>query len=57
MGEKVRGRKWERTMKSRLERRRQAMLNMPKLIHEWKMAGHGRGTKKLKWPSGKKGRD
>jgi large subunit ribosomal protein L25 len=35
-GQKVKGKLWERTMKGRLEMRRQAMLNMPALIQEWK---------------------
>lgn len=50
-GQKVKGKSWERTMKGRLELRRQAMLNMPQMIQEWKQKGHGRGWKK--WPSGK----
>ncbi|KAF2707156.1 hypothetical protein K504DRAFT_436455 [Pleomassaria siparia CBS 279.74] len=52
VGERVKGKKWERTMKGRLEKRKQAMLDMPALIQEWKQKGHGRGWKK--WPSGKK---
>lgn len=48
-GQKVKGKMWERTLKGRLEMRRQAMLNMPALIAEWKQKGHGRGWKK--WPS------
>ncbi|KAF2255222.1 hypothetical protein BU26DRAFT_514973 [Trematosphaeria pertusa] len=51
VGEKVKGKLWERTLKGRLEMRRQAMLGMPQLIQEWKQKGHGRGWKK--WPSGK----
>lgn len=35
-GQKVKGKLWERTMKGRLEMRRQAMLDMPRLIQEWK---------------------
>ncbi|KAI8935722.1 hypothetical protein NX059_007242 [Plenodomus lindquistii] len=50
-GQKVKGKLWERTLKGRLEMRRQAMLNMPALIQEWKQRGHGRGWKK--WPSSK----
>lgn len=50
-GQKVKGKKWERTLPGRLELRRQAMLDMPALIQEWKQKGHGRGLKK--WPSGK----
>ncbi|KAF2797805.1 hypothetical protein K505DRAFT_297676 [Melanomma pulvis-pyrius CBS 109.77] len=48
VGERVKGKKWERTLKGRLEERKQAMLNMPALIQEWKQKGHGRGWKK--WP-------
>ena len=48
-GQKVKGKSWERTLKGRLEMRRQAMLNMPAMIQEWKQKGHGRGWKK--WPS------
>jgi large subunit ribosomal protein L25 len=36
VGEKVKGHKWERTLKARLETRRQAMVKMPLLIREWK---------------------
>lgn len=36
IGQKVKGHKWERTLKGRLEKRRQAMLAMPELIREWK---------------------
>lgn len=36
VGQKVKGKLWERTMKGRLEKRRQAMLGMPKLVQEWK---------------------
>lgn len=36
VGQKVKGKKWERTLKGRLEERREAMLNMPALIQEWK---------------------
>ncbi|KAH3955002.1 hypothetical protein HBH70_034950 [Parastagonospora nodorum] len=50
-GQKVKGKSWERTLKGRLEMRRQAMLNMPQMIQEWKQKGHGRGWKK--WPSGR----
>ena len=37
VGQKVKGKLWERTMRGRLEKRRQAMLEMPKLVEEWKM--------------------
>lgn len=36
VGQKVKGKAWERTLKGRLERRRQAMLEMPKMIQSWK---------------------
>ena len=36
VGQRVKGKEWERTMKGRLARRKQAMLGMPKLIQEWK---------------------
>ena len=76
VGQKVKGKEWERTLKGRyaqndshsspilipsttvaantylffhrLEKRRQAMLEMPKMIADWKQRGHGRGWKK--WP-------
>ncbi|KAL6716461.1 hypothetical protein ACLMJK_006028 [Lecanora helva] len=48
VGQRVKGKLWERTMKGRLEKRRQAMLGMPKLVQDWKQTGHGRGWKK--WP-------
>jgi len=47
-GQRVKGKYWERTMKARLEVRREAMRRMPELINEWKRRGHGRGWKK--WP-------
>ena len=36
VGQKVKGKLWERTMKGKLEKRKQAMLGMPKLIQQWK---------------------
>ncbi|KAI9865877.1 MAG: hypothetical protein M1813_001844 [Trichoglossum hirsutum] len=48
IGQKVKGKEWERTLKQRLEKRRQAMMEMPKMIQTWKERGHGRGWKK--WP-------
>ncbi|EPQ66116.1 Bgt-1328 [Blumeria graminis f. sp. tritici] len=47
-GQTVKGKQSERTMKARLEKRRQAMLDMPQMIQTWKERGHGRGWKK--WP-------
>lgn len=37
VGQKVKGKLWERTMRGRLEKRRQAMLGMPKLVEAWKL--------------------
>ncbi|TKA75603.1 hypothetical protein B0A49_03865 [Cryomyces minteri] len=48
VGQRVKGKEWERTLKGRLEKRRQAMLQMPGMIQQWKERGHGRGWKK--WP-------
>ncbi|KAL2859840.1 mitochondrial 54S ribosomal protein mL59 [Aspergillus lucknowensis] len=48
IGQKVKGHKWERTMETRLEDRKKAMLEMPEMIRLWKQRGHGRGWKK--WP-------
>lgn len=36
VGEKVKGKSWERTLKGRLEERRQAMRGMGALVEEWK---------------------
>jgi hypothetical protein len=36
VGEKVKGKEWERTVKGRLEKRRVAMLKMPEMIQQWK---------------------
>lgn len=36
VGQRVKGKAWERTMKSRLEKRKQAMLGMPRLVQQWK---------------------
>ncbi|KAF8533929.1 hypothetical protein BDD12DRAFT_897419 [Trichophaea hybrida] len=47
----VRGHRVERTLKARIEMRKEAMEKMPKMIEEWKRRGHGRGWKD--WPSGK----
>ncbi|WEW59499.1 54S ribosomal protein L25, mitochondrial [Emydomyces testavorans] len=46
VGQKVKGHRWERTMKGRLEERKKAMLEMPEMINLWKQRGHGRGWKK-----------
>ncbi|KAI6250291.1 54S ribosomal protein L25, mitochondrial [Erysiphe necator] len=47
-GQNVKGKESERTMKARLEMRKQAMLAMPQMIKTWKERGHGRGWKS--WP-------
>lgn len=36
IGHKVKGHKWERTMETRLEERKKAMMEMPELIRQWK---------------------
>lgn len=36
VGQKVKGKGWERTMKGRLDKRKKAMLEMPQLIQSWK---------------------
>lgn len=36
VGQRVKGKGWERTQKGRLNRRKQAMLQMPQMIHDWK---------------------
>ncbi|GAB7354723.1 hypothetical protein MBLNU459_g5139t1 [Dothideomycetes sp. NU459] len=47
VGQKVKGKMWERTLKGRLDERRRAMEAMPEMIREWKQRGHGRGFKKF----------
>ncbi|KAF2842732.1 hypothetical protein M501DRAFT_18614 [Patellaria atrata CBS 101060] len=48
VGQVVKGKKWERTMEGRLEKRREAMMGMGEMVRLWKEKGHGRGWKK--WP-------
>ncbi|CAG8976598.1 hypothetical protein HYALB_00002111 [Hymenoscyphus albidus] len=48
IGQRVKGKESERSMKGRLEKRKQAMLDMPQMIQTWKQRGHGRGWKQ--WP-------
>lgn len=36
VGQRVKGHHWERTLKGRLEKRRQAMLEMPQMIEDWR---------------------
>lgn len=45
---KVKGQIWERTLMEKVNKRKKAMLDMPALIKEWKLKGHGRGWKD--WP-------
>ncbi|MCJ1394765.1 hypothetical protein MMC18_007645 [Xylographa bjoerkii] len=47
VGQRVKGKWWERNIRGRLEKRRQAMLDMPKMVQSWKQLGHGRGWKKF----------
>ncbi|KAI4134044.1 MAG: hypothetical protein LQ347_001848 [Umbilicaria vellea] len=47
VGQKVKGKARERTMKGRLDKRKKAMLEMPQMIQTWKQRGHGRGWKKF----------
>ncbi|MCJ1471820.1 hypothetical protein MMC13_000461 [Lambiella insularis] len=47
VGQKVKGKWWERNIRGRLETRRQAMLDMPQMVQTWKQLGHGRGWKKF----------
>jgi len=36
VGQKVKGKWWERNIRGRLEKRRQAMLDMPQMVQAWK---------------------
>lgn len=36
VGQKVKGKEWERTQKGRLEGRRVAMMKMPEMVRQWK---------------------
>ncbi|KAK5663630.1 hypothetical protein OQA88_4061 [Cercophora sp. LCS_1] len=45
VGQKVKGHKYERQMIAKMEKRRQAMLDMPKLIQQWKKVGPRNWTK------------
>ncbi|MCJ1287197.1 hypothetical protein MMC26_006545 [Xylographa opegraphella] len=47
VGQRVKGKWWERNMRGRLDKRRQAMLDMPQMIQTWKQLGRGRGWKKF----------
>ncbi|PIA90966.1 hypothetical protein CB0940_11135 [Cercospora beticola] len=47
-GKRVKGKLWERQLRSKLEERRKAMEGMNAMIVHWKERGHGRGWKK--WP-------
>ncbi|KAL1884258.1 hypothetical protein VTK73DRAFT_3242 [Phialemonium thermophilum] len=45
VGQKVKGHKYERQMAAKMEKRREAMLEMPRLIREWKRVGKRNWTK------------
>ncbi|KAK4220106.1 hypothetical protein QBC37DRAFT_393889 [Rhypophila decipiens] len=45
VGQKVKGHKHERQLVSKMEKRREAMLEMPNLIREWKKTGKRNWTK------------
>ncbi|KAJ9139189.1 hypothetical protein NKR23_g8038 [Pleurostoma richardsiae] len=45
VGQKVKGHAYERTLIAKMEKRREAMLNMPKLIRQWKAVGKRNWTK------------
>ncbi|AEO53572.1 hypothetical protein MYCTH_2295089 [Thermothelomyces thermophilus ATCC 42464] len=45
VGQKVKGHKHERQLAAKMEKRRQAMLEMPALIREWKEVGKRNWTK------------
>lgn len=53
VGQRVKGKHWERTLKTRLDTRRKAMEAMPDMINLWRERGHGNGWKK--YPRGKPG--
>ena len=36
VGQRVKGKLWERTIRGKLEKRKQAMLDMPRMIERWK---------------------
>ncbi|KAF6844378.1 hypothetical protein CMUS01_01152 [Colletotrichum musicola] len=45
VGQKVKGKKHERMVMPRMEKRREAMIAMPKLIKEWKKVGKRNWTR------------
>lgn len=47
-GKRVKGKLWERQLRSKMDQRRQAMEGMNEMVKNWKERGHGRGWKK--WP-------
>ena len=56
VGERVKGKWWERNIRGRLEKRRQAMLEMPKMVQTWKQVSviflslHSLLTQDTAWP-------
>lgn len=47
-GKRVKGKLWERQLRSKMDERRKAMEGMNEMVKNWKERGHGRGWKK--WP-------
>jgi large subunit ribosomal protein L25 len=48
IGQRVKGKIWERQLPKKMERRKEAMEEMPKMIRDWRESGRSRGWKK--WP-------
>ena len=49
-GQKVKGHKWERNFEAKMEKRYDAMVNMPALVRDWERRGHGKGLKREQYP-------
>lgn len=50
-GQEVKGHAYERRMSETLEKRKEALRTMPRLVREWERRGHGRGWRE--WPRAK----
>jgi large subunit ribosomal protein L25 len=50
-GQKVKGHIWERQMPAMLEKRKEALRQMPQLVRDWQARGNGKGWKA--WPKAK----
>ncbi|ETN38539.1 uncharacterized protein HMPREF1541_06575 [Cyphellophora europaea CBS 101466] len=46
-GQQVKGHQWERKIPALLQKRQEALEQMPALVREWQARGHGRGWKKF----------